>query len=226
VNDAASEQVWTQDLPQTPAAHTPPRRPRPAVTLGGTLIPLDQLAAMLRDGATVKALPIPPAEPARGYKFTGKAREFIQCRDMRCRFPGCTRKAEYADIDHTVPHGDGGPTHPSNGKALCREHHLAKTFGQGWRDEQLPNGDVRWTAPTGHTYITQPTSRLLFPDWNSTTATLPPPTPTRRRTAHPGITMPTRKRTRDQDRQQHINAEREHNALQRALGKPPRRPPF
>jgi hypothetical protein len=181
---------------------------------------------MLRDGATVTALPIPPAAPARGYKFTGKAREFIQCRDMRCRFPGCTRKAEYADIDHTVPHGDGGPTHPSNGKALCREHHLAKSFGQGWRDEQLPNGDVRWTAPTGHTYITQPTSRLLFPDWDCTTATLPPPTPTRRRTAHPGITMPTRKRTRDQDRQQHINAEREHNALQRALGKPARRGPF
>jgi hypothetical protein len=194
--------------------------------LGGTLIPLDQLAAMLCDGATVTALPIPAAEPANGYKFTGSAREFIQCRDLRCRFPGCNRKAEYADIDHTLPHGDGGATHPSNGKALCREHHLAKTFGVGWCDEQLPNGEVRWTAPTGHTYITQPSTRVLFPEWDSTTATLPPPTQQRRRKAAPGITMPIRKRTREQDREYHINAEREYNAIQRALGKPIRRPPF
>jgi hypothetical protein len=212
--------------PQVPAAFTAPRRPRPAVTLGGTLIPLDQLADMLRDGATIKALPIPTAAPATGYKFTGTAREFIQCRDIRCRFPGCNRKAEYADIDHTVAHGDGGATHPSNGKALCREHHLAKTFGVGWRDEQLPTGEVRWTAPTGHTYSTQPTTRVLFPDWDPTTAALPPPTGTRRRKPAPGITMPIRTRTREQDRQQHIKAERDYNALQRALGKPARRPPF
>jgi hypothetical protein len=225
---AQQDSPWSvqQRQPQAPAAFTAPRRPRPAVTLGGTLIPLDQLADMLRDGATIKALPVPTAAPATGYKFTGTIREFIQCRDIRCRFPGCNRKAEYADIDHTLPHGDGGATHPSNGKVLCREHHLAKTFGVGWRDEQLPNGEVRWTAPTGHTYLTQPTTRVLFPDWDPTTATLPPPTRTRRRRAHPGITMPTRKRTREQDRQQHIKAERDHNALQRALGKPPRRRRF
>ena len=212
--------------PQVPAALTPPRRPRPAVTLGGTLIPLDQLADLLRNGATVTALPIPTAAPSAGYKFTGTTRDFILCRDLRCRFPGCNRKAEYADIDHTIPHGDGGATHPSNGKALCREHHLAKTFGQGWSDQQLPNGIVRWTAPTGHTYVTQPTSRVLFPDWDPTTAPLPPPPPTKRRKATPGVTMPLRKRTREQDRQHHINTERDYNALQRALGKPVRRPPF
>ena len=212
--------------PQVPAALTPTRRPRPAVTLGGTLIPLDQLADLLRNGATVTALPIPTAAPSAGYKFTGSTRDFIQCRDLRCRFPGCNRRAEYADIDHTIPHGDGGATHPSNGKALCREHHLAKTFSHGWSDEQLPNGIVRWTAPTGHTYVTQPTTTVLFPDWDPTTATLPPPTETRRRKLNPGITMPLRKRTREQDRQHHINTERDYNALQRALGKPTRRPPF
>jgi hypothetical protein len=39
--------------------------------------------------------------------------------------------------------------------------------------------------------------------------------------------MPTRTRTRKQDRQQHINAERQYNATQRALGEgraPPRDP--
>jgi hypothetical protein len=42
-----------------------------------------------------------------------------------------------------------------------------KTFlcgvGDGWRDRQLPDGTVVWTAPTGHTYTTHPGSKLLFP---------------------------------------------------------------
>ena len=215
--------------PLAPAALTPPRRPRPAVTLGATIIPLDLLAELLRDGATITALPIPTTAPANGYRFAGSTRLFIQCRDLRCRFPGCNRRAEYADIDHTLPHADQGATHPSNGKVLCREHHLLKTFRSGpdgWRDTQHPNGEVHWASPTGHTYITAPTTRLLFPDWDPTTTALPPPTGSRRRRPGPGPTMPTRKRTREQDRQHHLDAERDYNATQRALGKSPRRPPF
>ena len=209
------------ETPQAPAACTPHRRPKPAVTLGGAIIPLGLLAELLRTGAAVKALPIPGAQPATGYRFTGSVREFIQCRDMRCRFPGCNRKAEHADIDHTIPYGvDGGATHPSNGKALCREHHLAKTFRggpTGWHDEQLPNGDVHWTAPTGHRYLTQPVVKLLFPDWDPTTASLPPPMRERRRNTDPEITMPIRKKTREEDREQRIKTEREYNASQRTL---------
>lgn len=230
--EAAPERGSYQEHPdppqQAPAAYAPPRRPRPAVTLGGAIIPLDQLADLLRNGASVKALSIPTGRPATGYRFAGKLREFIHFRDLRCRFPGCNRRAEFADIDHTLPHGDHGATHPSNGKVLCREHHLAKTFRggpKGWREDQLPDGEVHWTAPTGHHYVTQPTTRTLFPDWDPTTATLPLPQQKRRPDTNRGITMPTRQRTRDQEREQRIKAERDHNALQRALGKP-RRLPF
>ncbi|MET0898503.1 MAG: hypothetical protein ABWY45_11385, partial [Mycobacterium sp.] len=107
----------------------------------------------------------------------------------------------------------------------CREHHLAKTFRggpTGWRDEQLPDGAVIWTAPTGHSYLTEPTSILIFPDWDTTTAALPPPTPTKRRTSDPGPTMPKRKRTRRQDREHHIKTEREYNAAHRNRAPPPR----
>ena len=45
---------------------------------------------------------------------------------------------EFCDVDHTIPYPIG-PTHPSNLKCLCREHHRLKTFG-GWRDTQLPGG--------------------------------------------------------------------------------------
>ncbi|MDF2825583.1 MAG: hypothetical protein K0R68_2991, partial [Mycobacterium sp.] len=86
----------------------------------------------------------------------------------------------------------------------------------GWRDRQLPDGTIHWTLPTGHTRTTRPRSALILPDWDTTTATLAPPQPDTHTTT--GATMPTRRRTRAQDRQQHITTERDHNAQQLALG--------
>ncbi|MGB3473981.1 MAG: hypothetical protein WBA69_04270, partial [Mycobacterium sp.] len=78
----------------------------------------------------------------------------------------------------------------------------------GWSDRQHPNGTIEWTSPTGHTYTTQPGSRLLFPSLCVATAApaAPPSPPTS--TADRGLMMPTRKRTRMQDRAHRINAER------------------
>jgi hypothetical protein len=48
----------------------------------------------------------------------------------------------------------------------CREHHRLKTFHGGpggWRDEQLPDGTIVWTSPTGRTYPTTPPGYDLFP---------------------------------------------------------------
>jgi hypothetical protein len=57
--------------------------------------------------------------------------DFIRCRDLTCRFPGCDKPADFCDLDHTVPYDAGGPTHASNLKLLCRKHHLLKPFGAG-----------------------------------------------------------------------------------------------
>ncbi|ANW62355.1 hypothetical protein BCA37_00890 [Mycobacterium sp. djl-10] len=215
------------DSTEPSAAHTCP----PAVSTGGHIIPTLLLAELIRTGATIELLPPPAADPEPHYQFSDQLRRFITLRDLRCSFPGCTRTAEKLDIDHTIAHADHGHTHPSNGKLLCREHHLAKTFpttaGQ-WTDEQLPNGDIYWTAPTGHSYLTEPRSRILFPNWDFTTSTMPFIHPnTRRRAATPTTPMPTRQRTRQHDRAQRITTEREHNALLRALDTgPPTRSPF
>ena len=81
----------------------------------------------------------------------------------------------------------------------------------GWRDRQLPDGTVIWTAPGGQTYTTHPGSRLLFPSLCEPTA---PVTVTGTPTAHTtGLTMPRRKSTRTQARQQRINDERRLNEL-------------
>src|ERR1700682_2716330 len=50
--------------------------------------------------------------------------------------------------------------------SLNRCHHLLKTFYcgvGGWREQQLPDGTLIVTAPTGHTYTTQPGCAQLFP---------------------------------------------------------------
>src|SRR6185312_9149851 len=126
------------------------------------LIPPD-LVAELADGAKLVPL-IHPADaaPESGYVPSKKLADFVRCRDLTCRWPGCDRPATECDLDHTVPHADGGPTHASNLKCYCRTHHLVKTFW-GWRDQQLRDGTVILTSPAGQTYVTTPGSALLFP---------------------------------------------------------------
>ena len=94
--------------------------------------------------------------------------------------PHCDVPATDCDIDHTIAHGDGGPTHASNLSCKCRFHHLLKTFW-GWRDEQLRDGTLIWTSPTGQKTVTHPGSALIFPTLCAPTGPLPvgtPPGPT------------------------------------------------
>jgi hypothetical protein len=182
----------------------------PAVSPGVEgLIPAEVLAELATSARLVPLLPPTGAETR--YTPSGALADFVRCRDLTCRAPGCDRPATDCDLDHTIPYADGGPTHASNLKALCRTHHLMKTFW-GWRDRQLPDGTVIWTLPDGHTYVTTPGSALLFPSLCAPTGDILPPAPPRPdpcadRTAR----MPRRTRTRAQNRAARIAAERKHN---------------
>jgi hypothetical protein len=162
--------------------------------------------------AKLKPLTIPdpttPAEP--GYRPSAALAEFIRARDLTCRFPGCDQPAEVCDVDHTVP-WPAGPTHPSNLKLYCRCHHLLKTFytgRSGWADKQLPDGTVIFTAPSGRTYTTKPGGSLFFPILATPTGEVV----IDKLTAEPGegrgLMMPRRRRTRKQERDERIAAER------------------
>ncbi len=105
-----------------------------------------------------------------------------------------------------------------------RCHHLLKTFWAGWRDEQWPDGTIVWTSPSGHTYTTRPGSRLLFPALSLPTGQLPGCTTPSPPHAQRGIMMPTRCRTRAEDRARRIDAERALNAAHVAERNQP--PPF
>ncbi len=226
--DAARDPQMSGEIQTTRRAVTPQRdldapsgaqqTPPAGLLLRGGMVPAPLLAELIASGATVQQVRHPRDAPEPGYRPSAKLEEFIRVRDLTCRFPGCEEPAEFCDIDHTIPYPIG-PTHPSNLKCTCRKHHLLKTFWTGiggWADRQLPDGTVIWKAPTGITYKTLPGSRLFFPNWDTTTAELPPPRKTAVQTSNRGIMMPRRRRTRATDRARRIKEERELNAAQRA----------
>ncbi|HET7328038.1 MAG TPA: DUF222 domain-containing protein [Nocardioidaceae bacterium] len=89
------------------------------------------------------------------YRPSERLRAYVQARDGRCRFPGCTTPATRTDLDHCVPHGDGGPTARHNLHALCRRHHRLKTHTR-WTYQRLPDGTVEWTDPRGRRWRDPP----------------------------------------------------------------------
>jgi Domain of unknown function (DUF222) len=217
INDATAEQpvtAATDASAEHPSDKATQRPPAPALLLGHGVLPNALLAEAIRNGATIKPIRIPGAEREPSYRPSDELAKFIRMRDLFCRFPGCDVSADRCDIDHVRP-WPWGPTHASNLNCKCRKHHLMKTFWtgiEGWADEQLTDGTVVWTAPSGKTYTTHPGSRLFYPTSNITTAELPPPTaqppPD---TQHRGMMMPRRKRPRAADIAAAIQAERELN---------------
>jgi len=93
---------------------------------------------------------------------------------------------------------------------------LIKTFW-GWHDQQLPDGTLVWTSPSGQTYVTAPGSALLFPSLCVPTGTLTPPDPhaTRLRCVDRAAMMPKRRRTRAQNRANYVATQRRHNLVTR-----------
>ena len=209
--------------PAPTSVNAPLHLARPAVILGlrGAVLPVALLAEVIARGARVRTVADPRDLPVNpGYRPTTAQDEFVRCRDLTCRVPGCDRPAMDIDLDHSDP-WPAGPTHPDNLNGKCRLHHLLKTFWDGWREQQCPDGTLTITTPTGHVYTTKPFSALLFPSWITTgrsdaappppAPTAPPPSPGR------GLMMPLRRRTRAQNRAAYIVRARTHNAIAREL---------
>ncbi|OJZ62889.1 HNH endonuclease signature motif containing protein [Mycolicibacterium diernhoferi] len=195
---------------------------RPALLPGYGAVPAEQIQEMVPH-AHVR--PVPAAaelDTENGYQPSRKLTDFVRCRDLACRWPGCHAPVARCDIDHTAP-WPYGPTHPSNTKLYCRIHHLIKTFHcgpGGWTDRQHADGTVTITAPSGRTYTTAPGGKLFFPQLDTPTATLvlppdPPPSP------HRELAVPKRTRTRAQNRAYRIAHERALNRAHYGADPPP-----
>jgi Domain of unknown function (DUF222) len=193
----------------------------------GGLISPDLVAELAASAKLVPLIHPADAPPESGYVPSKALADFVRCRDLTCRWPGCDQPAYQCDLDHTIPHANGGPTHASNLKCYCRTHHLVKTFW-GWQDKQLPDGTLILTSPSGQTYVTTPGSALLFPSLCLSTGGFPapeadlPPDYCGQRTAM----MPKRRRTRTQNRAHRIATERRQNRDARVARRQTRRSYF
>ncbi|MFN8079483.1 MAG: hypothetical protein U0Q19_07950 [Kineosporiaceae bacterium] len=100
---------------------------------------------------------------------TGLLRELVQARARCCTFPGCRRQAIGCQVDHRIPHRDGGATCECNLHPLCAHHHRLRERGftpevviprprSGSSGSSVRGraGPVitRWTTPTGRTITT------------------------------------------------------------------------
>ena len=93
---------------------------------------------------------------ARGHDPGVMLRHLTEVRHATCTGPGCRRPAGRCDFEHNIPYEAGGRSCLCNGNPTCRHDHRAKQDPR-WTAEQLPGGYVRWTAPSGRQYVTEPT---------------------------------------------------------------------
>lgn len=171
----------------------------PGYLEGYGVIDAEQVRQLAAAASILIANPLTSPVEALRYQPSAALERAVRCRDLTCRFPGCSRPAMVCDLDHTVPfnHQDptaGGRTTAENLKCLCRQHHRLKTFG-GWHDEQLADGTVVWTSPSGRIYRTSPAGADLFPQPRGPACSAPTP----------------RKRSRSQQRSARIAYARKHN---------------
>lgn len=119
------------------------------------------------------AAPVPTIDRGRSRPAPATVARVL-ARDGTCVFPGCRVPAFRCDLDHVVAprpvtgtgtgtgtgmDDDAEPAHGAdNLVALCRHHRVVRAR-DGWRPALLADGSVRWTAPSGHTYLRPGTLR-------------------------------------------------------------------
>jgi Domain of unknown function (DUF222) len=92
----------------------------------------------------------------RGHDPGVMLRHLAEVRHATCTGLGCRRPAARCDFEHNIPYEAGGRTCLCNGNPKCRFDHRVKQDPR-FKAEQLPNGEVCWTTPSGRQYITEPT---------------------------------------------------------------------
>jgi hypothetical protein len=95
------------------------------------------------------------------YRVPQDLKNWLQVRDVTCRFPGCSRHAARCEIDHTRDWAHDGQTRHDNLAHLCKSHHILK-HKSDWQVTQASDGtgNLTWTSPAGRNYVTEPEIHL------------------------------------------------------------------
>ena len=89
------------------------------------------------------------------YAVPKDLKRFLRVRDKTCRFPGCNRSAAHCDLDHSLDWQFDGLTAHDNLAHLCPGCHALKSE-TGWQVQHLGDGTLKWTSPTGRTFMSEP----------------------------------------------------------------------
>ncbi|MFT4125566.1 MAG: DUF222 domain-containing protein [Gordonia sp. (in: high G+C Gram-positive bacteria)] len=176
-----------------------------------------------------------PSRPADPYRPTTASDAIVRFLHGACTVPGCDQPAWMCDLDHAEEFDHltpwrGGPTCWCNLAPKCRAHHLIKTYGTAFLDDQYRDTAgqfiVGYTIPDGYTTETVALNHWLFPELNTIDCehesatgptpdiTEPPPT-----TYSPTRAKHARRRAERARNRERRRAEREQ--LDRDLGPPP-----
>ena len=118
------------------------------------------VARQIAEGQTDQQWQFTVTDPATGQpthtgvtrrRPTASQRRHIRATDRTCVWTGCRMPAHAADLDHTKPWADGGPTTNENLAPLCEHDHTLKQR-LGWTYQRLDNGSYEWTSKLGRKY--------------------------------------------------------------------------
>ena len=79
-------------------------------------------------------------------------------------FPFASSTSRSMQVDHTIPHGQGGLTGVGNYGPMTTFHHRIKTHAAGWRVQQPFPGIYLWRDPHGGFYLVDHTGTRRLPN--------------------------------------------------------------
>jgi hypothetical protein len=148
-----------------PGGHDPPGGPSFTVTRAGQPGPPGGYGSWRfttgQQDYVIEIGPLPGGDcdhrwQANGHDPGVMLRHLTEVRHATCTGPGCRRPARRCDFEHNTPYEAGGRSCLCNGNPTCRHDHRMKQDPR-WNAKQLPGGYIRWTAPSGRQYVTEPT---------------------------------------------------------------------
>jgi hypothetical protein len=111
--------------------------------------------------------------PIDAYEVPAAMREAVHLIHGGDVFPYAENTTRDVDMDHTVPHAEGGQTVPGNLAPLTRSHHRIKTHA-GWECRQPFPGIILWRDPHGAHYLVDATGTRKV---TTAPSNRPPPRP-------------------------------------------------
>ncbi len=138
-------------------------------------VTLGRIVQLLGDaGANVRVTPVidlPGTAAVDAYEIPARLREAVHLIHPADVFPFAANTSRRMDLDHAVPHAEGGATSIDNLAPLTRTHHRIKTHA-GWEARHPFPGIVIWRDPHGAHYLIDPTgTRRITPTTREDTPT-------------------------------------------------------